>query len=125
VASLSVVAYISQVFQDLGPNTEMIVTNNSKVSNIFRYLRDTTKVLSVLASSISTGVPLPPELQIGVAIEEDTAALKGGRKSVDLHVLLDPGVEALNAIEITAAQVTRSVGRIHIEVRKLVGEILF
>jgi hypothetical protein len=124
VALLSVVAYISQTFQNSEPNSEIVI-DKFKGSSVLRYLGDATKVLSVTASSISTGLPLPPEMNIRVEKEEELIGSGPGGKFVHLHTFVNSDVEALNVIELATAQCTRAVEKIHQEVKILVGEMVF
>jgi len=120
VALLSVVAYISQTFQHSTPDEISTSIIERYSQSIIHYsLGDTIKVLSVLSSSMSTSTPLPPEMKVTKVGAADLY------NTPDLPVLIDAGVEALNVIEITTNQIAECMERILLEIKGLVGEILF
>jgi hypothetical protein len=113
VALLSVVAYISQAFQGKPENRlrSEIAQNRSEAIVHDNFIAIIT-VISVLASSISTGTALPPGLNI-TAVKNDhlPASVIENESIVVVHVAME--------------EISRSVERLIQVVKRLVGELSF
>jgi hypothetical protein len=119
VTLASVIAYISQAFQksEIGAlNTTLLhinpITHNS--------INEAITAFTVLASSISTGAPLPPGLGTNIIRDIDSIV---SSESDDLDHKLSSHGEALAVVEVAARQISDTVVNMVEVVKTLVGEI--
>ena len=84
-----------------------------------------TTLLSLLASSVTNGQPLPPYLEPPVPYHVARQLLKANPELLSVKYALDPGFSAFAVIEVSSTMIAEGLGRLLGLVKDLVGEVDF
>ena len=84
-----------------------------------------TTLLSLLASSVTNGQPLPPYLEPPMPYHLTREMQKMDPHLLSLKHALDPGYSAFAVVEVSCTMIAESLGRLLVLVRELVGEVDF
>jgi hypothetical protein len=114
-----VIAYASQAFQDSEVEVLQYLSPHF-IESIHHNFSRAIAIFSVLASSISTGSPLPPGLLAQSLSDINEETILGGINRDELAI---SQLEALVVIEVAGRQITETVGSMVETVKPLVGEI--
>jgi len=125
VASLSVIAYMSQTFPAFVqlPSNEFI-RGTYAASLLHPASNEIATTLSLLALSLSTGSQLTPGIQ-ALATRQQLLLLQRGADGLGVDAVDDPNLQAFVVVEIAGAHLLRSLAAMVSTVRDLVGTMNF
>jgi hypothetical protein len=126
VASLSVMAYISQTFPKGGKlPSHAFIFEQYALSHFNPTSNKITTVLSLLASAVVSGTPLVQNLEAPPHNEQLDHLLGSAVQLYGDVALKDPNVEAFVVTEVAGEGLLGSLGSMIDVVRELVGEMDF